>query len=79
MSWFFSEHNQYALSSLFSESGRQSMSVTLDFELARQCADLAEKMEGEDKKRLMDIADAWLKLASEAAAQEFQNGAGRSN
>jgi len=35
--------------------------------LARQVAALADRKSGDEKKRLMEIAEAWLKLADEAA------------
>jgi hypothetical protein len=50
------------------------MSVTEYLERARECADLAEKLKDEDKQRLMAVADAWLKLADEAAKQAMQIG-----
>jgi hypothetical protein len=34
---------------------------------ARECADLADKLGGDDKQKLMDMADAWLKLADDVA------------
>jgi hypothetical protein len=43
------------------------MPVTEYLQRARECADLADKMKGEDKKRLLSIAAAWLKLADDAA------------
>jgi len=45
------------------------MSVTEYLERARECAALADKMSPKDKKALLEIADAWLKLATDAAAK----------
>ena len=45
------------------------MSVTEYLERARQCADLADRMSGEDKKKLLEIADAWIKMATVEAAK----------
>ena len=33
---------------------------------ARECMDLADKMAGEDRKILLELSEAWLKLAEEA-------------
>jgi hypothetical protein len=41
--------------------------VTEFLEHARECAALADRASEADKKKLLDIADAWLKLADEAA------------
>lgn len=43
------------------------MSVTEYLEHARVCAEIADRLTGEDKAKLMSIADAWLKLAHEEA------------
>ena len=43
------------------------MSVTEYLTRARECADIADRIEGEDKRKLLEIADAWLKLADSAA------------
>ena len=43
------------------------MIVTKYLELARECADLAERMNGDDKSRLLKVASAWIELADEAA------------
>lgn len=43
------------------------MSVTEYLERARQCAEIAEKLTGQDKADLTKIADVWLELAHEAA------------
>jgi hypothetical protein len=43
------------------------MSVTEYLQRARLCAEIADRLTGEDKTKLMDIADAWLKLAHEEA------------
>jgi hypothetical protein len=42
-------------------------SVTTYLGYARECASLADKMTGRDKARRMEIAEACLKLADEAA------------
>jgi hypothetical protein len=41
--------------------------VTEYLERARECARLADKMSEPDKATLMGIAEAWLKMADEAA------------
>jgi hypothetical protein len=41
--------------------------VTEYLERARECARLADKMSEPDKAKLMEVADAWLKLADETA------------
>ena len=41
--------------------------VTQYLERARTIATLADKATGDKKKRMLDIAEAWLKLADEAA------------
>jgi hypothetical protein len=43
------------------------MSVTEYLTRARECADIAERIDGVDKRKLLEIADAWLKLADNAA------------
>jgi hypothetical protein len=43
------------------------MSVTKYLEHARVCAEIADRLARKDKTKLMDIADAWLKLAHEEA------------
>jgi hypothetical protein len=43
------------------------MSVTDYLQRARECAALADKMNAKDKAALLEIAEAWLKLASDAA------------
>ncbi len=51
------------------------MSVSDYLERARECAAMAETM-GPEEKKLLDIAEAWLKLADDAAKKEAakQNG-----
>jgi hypothetical protein len=44
-------------------------SVTEYLERARAVAGLADKSTGAEKTRLLDIAEAWLKLAETAASQ----------
>ena len=44
-------------------------SCTDYLERAREMAALADKKSGGEKKRLLDIAEAWLKLAEDAAAE----------
>jgi hypothetical protein len=46
------------------------MSVTEYLERARECAALADKMNPADKAALLEIAEAWLKLADAAAKAE---------
>lgn len=43
------------------------MSVTEYLERARECAEIADRMTGPDKAKLMKIADVWLELARDAA------------
>ena len=43
------------------------MGVTEYLQRAQECAALAEKMNPKDKTALLEIAEAWLKLASDAA------------
>jgi hypothetical protein len=45
------------------------MNVTDYLTRARECADIAERVTGADKKKLMEIADAWIKLAEAEAAK----------
>jgi hypothetical protein len=59
-------------------SGREDvMPVTEYLEHARECAELAERMPLKDKKKILEIADAWLKLADEAAKEAAQTDAKR--
>jgi len=53
-----------------------AVSVSDYLERARECAAMAETMGPEEKKKLLDIAEAWLKLADDAAKKEAakQNG-----
>jgi hypothetical protein len=46
------------------QAGNLSVSEFLD--RARECAEIADKLEGADKQK-MEIANEWLKLAGEAA------------
>jgi hypothetical protein len=48
------------------------MGVTEILERARQCFDMAERMTGEERTKLLEIADAWLKLADETSKAEAQ-------
>jgi len=41
--------------------------VTAFLERARECATLADQMDGDDKAKMLDVAEAWLQLADEAA------------
>jgi hypothetical protein len=45
------------------------MSVTEYLQRARECAALADRVNPKDKAALLEIAEAWLKLASEAAGK----------
>ena len=54
--------------------GGNMESVTEYLERARECADMADKMTGRDNARLMEIADAWLKLAGDAAKEALAPG-----
>ena len=51
------------------------MSVTDYLERARECAAMAETMGPEEKKKLLDVAEAWLKLADDAAKQAAKQNA----
>jgi hypothetical protein len=52
-----------------SSSADEAVSVTQYLERARECANLADRMSGEDKKKLLEIADAWIKMATVEAAK----------
>ena len=43
--------------------------VTEYLDYARAAADMAERMQGEERERLMEIAQVWLKLAADRAKQ----------
>ena len=43
------------------------MPVSGYLQRARECADLAERLTGADKMKLLEHADAWLALAKQAA------------
>ena len=43
------------------------MSVTEHLQRARECADIAERLTGKDKEKLLEIAEAWLRIADDAA------------
>jgi hypothetical protein len=46
------------------------MPVTPYLERARECADLADRASNpEDKKKLLDIAEAWVEVAKAEAAK----------
>jgi hypothetical protein len=38
----------------------------------RDCIDMAERIEGDDKRTLLDVADAWLRLARLALDEEIK-------
>ena len=47
------------------------MPVTKYLERARQCAEIADRTQSEaDKKKLLEIAEAWGDLAKQAAAEQ---------
>ena len=48
------------------------MSVTDYLERARECAALADKAKERHKRKILAIADAWLKLADDAALEAKQ-------
>ena len=48
-------------------------SVTEYLQRARECAAMADKMTGADKAKMMEIAEAWLKVADEAAKMSVQS------
>ena len=45
------------------------MTVTECLARARKCAAMADKMSGEDKTSLLELAEAWLVVADEFAKQ----------
>jgi hypothetical protein len=47
--------------------GMGAMNVTNYLRRARECAELAERANAQDKLKLLEIADAWLMLADHAA------------
>ena len=50
------------------------MRVALYLERARACSELADQGPANDKKAILEIAEAWLKLADAAAKEkEKQN------
>ena len=49
------------------DSGNVKHTVTEFLGRARECSALADKLDGRDKEALTKIAEAWLKLADEAA------------
>ena len=51
------------------------MNVTDYLERARECAAMAERMTPEEKKKLLELAEAWLKLADEAAKEAVKEAA----
>ena len=50
-------------------------SVTEYLERAREIAALADRKIGDERKRLLSIAEAWLKLAEDAALESTQSAA----
>ncbi len=44
-----------------------TVSVSEYLERARECAALAENMTGDEKTKMLAVAQAWLKVADEAA------------
>jgi hypothetical protein len=50
-------------------------SVTDCLERAREIAALADKKLGDDRKRLLEIAEAWLKLAEDSALEATKSAA----
>ena len=52
--------------------GEALMSVTDYLERARECAALADKAKESHKPKILTIADAWLKLADDAALEAKQ-------
>jgi hypothetical protein len=49
--------------------------VTLYLERARQVAELADQAPARDKKAILEIANAWLKLADAAAKEKAKQDA----
>ena len=46
------------------------MRVALYLERARECSELADQAPANDKKAILEIAEAWLKLADAAAKEK---------
>jgi hypothetical protein len=51
------------------------MRVALYLERARQCSELADQAPVKDKDAILEIANAWLKLADAAAKDKAKQGA----
>jgi hypothetical protein len=49
--------------------GGSRVSVSNYLERARECAALAERMTPEEKKKILEIAEAWLSLAADEAKE----------
>ena len=49
------------------------MGVSDYLQRARECAEIADRVSPTDKKKLLEIADAWLKLADDAAKAAAAN------
>ena len=57
-------------------SGERTMRVALYLERARACSELADQAPANDKKAILKIAEAWLKLADAAAKEKEKQNAG---
>ena len=57
-------------------SGERTMRVALYLERARACSELADQAPANDKKAILQIAEAWLKLADAAAKEKEKQNAG---
>ncbi len=44
-----------------------ALGVTDYLERARECAAIADTLTGDEQKKMLEVAEAWLKLADEAA------------
>jgi hypothetical protein len=51
----------------FSAAKRGIMDVTQILQRARDCADMAARTTGQERTKLLKLADAWRELANEAA------------
>jgi hypothetical protein len=51
----------------FSAANRGIMDVTQILQRVRDCADMAARTTGQERTKLLELADAWRELANEAA------------
>jgi hypothetical protein len=53
------------------------MGVTDYLQRARECAEIADRMKGADKAKLLEVAEAWAELAKAAAAEASKKADGK--